>query len=346
MGRVRAWLTRHDGTRTGALRTVAGAVCGVDAVVVALAPAVNASVADQRTLHLGFAAALALEGALVLATRRASQLWGLLTAVTLPTVTLLLLIGEVRQAGTLSVLLLWPALASPFFPRRATVWAHLGLLAVGMAAVVAWAADPRISWFTWVVVMAAATSCAITVRVIAEHSDELVVRLSDRAVRDQLTGLLNRRAFDERLDGLWAGGGPVAVAFFDLDHFKVVNDTYGHPVGDGVLATFATVLAGHVRDGDVVARTGGEEFGLVMPGRAVSTVLERAQAVVDAFSATRVPAGELVLRCTVSAGVAIREPRHTSASHLCRDADRALYRAKEGGRNRAVLQAAEAAAQG
>lgn len=346
MGHVRDWLTHHDGTRTGALRTVAGAVCGVDAVVVALAPSLSPPVADQWLLHLGFAVALVLEGVLVLATRRASDEWGVLAAVTLPTVTLLALLACTHQVGTLAALLLWPALATPLFPRRATVWAHLALLATGLAGVVLLAPDPRVSWFTWVAVMAAAISCAVTVRVIAEHSDEIVVRLSDRAVRDTLTGLLNRRAFDEHLDGLWSAGGPVAVAFFDLDHFKVVNDTYGHPVGDGVLAAFASVLRGHVRDGDVVARTGGEEFGLVMPGRAVTTVLERAQAVVDAFSATRVPAGDLVLRCTVSAGVAIREPRHTGASHLCRDADRALYRAKEGGRNQAILHADASVAQG
>ncbi len=341
MGRVRDWLTHHDGTRTGALRTVAGAVCGLDAVVVALAPSVSTPVADQVILYLWFAAALAAEGVLVLATRRASDTWGVLLTVTLPTATLLALMACSHQVGALAPLLVWSALASPFFPRRATVWAHLAMMAVGMAVVVLLAPDPRVSWFTWVAVMAAATSAAVTVRVIAEHSDEIVVRLSDRAVRDQLTGLLNRRAFDERLDDLWAGGGPVAVAFFDLDHFKIVNDTYGHPVGDGVLAEFARVLSGHVRDGDVVARTGGEEFGVVLAGRGVGAVLERAQAVVDAFSSTRVPAGDLVLRCTVSSGVAIREARHTSASHLCRDADRALYRAKEGGRNQAVLQAAD-----
>ena len=169
MGHVRDWLTHHDGTRTGALRTVAGAVCGVDAVVVALAPSLSPPVADQWLLHLGFAVALVLEGVLVLVTRRASDEWGVLAAVTLPTVTLLALLACTHQVGTLAALLLWPALATPLFPRRATVWAHLALLATGLAGVVLLAPDPRVSWFTWVAVMAAAISCAVTVRVIAEH---------------------------------------------------------------------------------------------------------------------------------------------------------------------------------
>jgi diguanylate cyclase (GGDEF)-like protein len=343
---LRAWFTHIDGTRGSALRRVGGAVWCVSAVVVGIAPFASTRSADQRVLYLVIATVLAIVGLVLLTSQGWSDRWGALVAVTVPTAAVLVLLALTNQVGSMAMLLAWPALASPYFPQRSTLWGNLGLLAGGMAAVVVLTPDPRVSWFSGIVTVVACWVCAITVRLIAVHNDAIVVSLSDRAVRDPLTGLLNRRAFDERLDELWAEGGRMAVVFFDLDHFKIVNDTYGHPVGDAVLREFAKVLRGHVRDGDVVARTGGEEFGVVMPGRGDTNLLERAQAVVDAFAATRIPANDLVLRCTVSAGLSLREGRHTSASHLCRDADRALYLAKEGGRNQAVLRDGELTAQG
>lgn len=345
MRAVREWFTRHDGTRGGALRRIGGVVCLVNATVVAAAPFASTRSADQRALYLWVAAALAVTGVLLVLSRGWSERWGTLLAVTLPTALVLLLLARTNQLGTITMLLVWSSLVSPYFPSRSAVWGNLALISGGMVAVVVLSPDPRVSWFTGAVVVAACATCTLTVRLVTERNDAIVVTLSDRAVRDPLTGLLNRRAFDERLDELWAEGGRVAVVFFDLDHFKIVNDTYGHPVGDAVLTEFAQVLRGHVRDDDVVARTGGEEFGVVMPGRGVTNVLERAQAVVEAFAATRIRADDLVLRCTVSAGVALREERHTSASHLCRDADRALYLAKEGGRNHAVLREGDFAGQ-
>ena len=343
---LREWFTRHDGSRSGALRRMGGVVCLVNAAVVGVAPYSGVRTPDQRSLYLSVAIALAVTGVLLVVLRSWSDRWGTFLAVTLPTILVLLLLAGTTRVGSLAMLLVWSSLVSPYFPRRSAVWSNLALIAVGMAVVVVVSPDPRASWFMWAIVVAVCGTCTITVRLITERSDANVVTHSDPAVPDPLTGLLNRRAFDERLDELWAEGGPMAVVFLDLDHFKIVNDTYGHPVGDAVLTEFAQVLRRHVRDDDVVARTGGEEFGVVMPGRGVSNVLERAQAVVEAFAATRIRADDLVLRCTVSAGVAVREARHTSASHLCRDADRALYLAKEGGRNHAVLRQGDLAGQG
>ncbi len=335
MGLVRAWFAHLDGTRTGTLRRVAGIVCCMDAVLVGARPFAELGV--ERGLYLTVAVALAVNGLLLVVSRGWSDTWGRVLAVTLPTILVLGLLMSTDDVGALPVLLGWSCLAGAYFPKPATAWHNVLLIAVGMAAVVILSEDPEMTWYAWAVVVGACTACAGTVRLIARHGDAIVDRLSDRAARDPLTGLLNRRAFDEQLDAIWTEGGRMSVAFFDLDHFKIVNDTYGHAVGDAVLVEFARVLRGHVRDGDVVARTGGEEFGVVLAGRGVANVLERAQAVVDAFAATRIPADDLVLRCTVSAGVAVRESRHTGTSHLCRDADRALYLAKEAGRNHAVL---------
>jgi diguanylate cyclase (GGDEF)-like protein len=338
MGAMREWFGRFDGTRAAALRRVAGVVCLIDALVVLLAPYATSRTADQRGLYGWSAAALALVGTVLILVRGVSDRWGAQLAIGVPNALILVLLAMTNRVGTLPVLLMWSALASPYFAVRYIVRTNLVVITVGMAAVVMVSPDPLVSWFTWLVVVAACAGCAVTVRVIAEQNSAIVDTLSEKANRDGLTGLLNRRGFDESLEGLWGGPGRLAVVFFDLDHFKIVNDTYGHPVGDVVLVEFGRVLSGHVRDGDVVARTGGEEFGVVMPGRGVANVLERAWAVVDAFAATRIQTDDLVLRCTVSAGVAVRESRHTSASHLCRDADRALYMAKEGGRNQAVLR--------
>lgn len=331
------WLTRLRAPRTGTLRRVAVAVCVLDALVIAVAPYVTPRAGDQRGLYATLGAALAVNAAVLAVSRGWPDRLMVALAVGVPNIVILALLMATDPMGSLPMLLLWSALASPYFWSRATALANLGGIAIGMAVVVQRSPDVRLSWLTWAVVVSACTICSITVRLIAEQNEAIVSSLSDQGRRDQLTGLLSRRGFDERLDELWTGAGHLAVVFFDLDHFKIVNDIYGHPVGDAVVREFSQVLRAHVRDGDVVSRTGGEEFGVVMPGRGATGVLERARSVVEAFASTRIPAEDVVLRCTVSAGLAVREPRHAGASHLCRDADRALYMAKEAGRNRAVV---------
>ncbi|MBG0833203.1 diguanylate cyclase [Planomonospora sp. ID67723] len=168
--------------------------------------------------------------------------------------------------------------------------------------------------------------------------------LAEQAVRDTLTGLHNRRFLMESLGREMklaaAEGTPLSVALLDIDHFKQINDRYGHTAGDQVLMRFAKLLGGRVRQGDVLARYGGEEFVVVLPG----ATGEQAQARVDELrqwvTAGRIPAGGHTLSVTFSAGVAALDAGQ-NPGELLHVADEALYEAKRAGRNRVQLAAPE-----
>ena len=176
-------------------------------------------------------------------------------------------------------------------------------------------------------------------RQIAENRS-LQARLTEQALRDPLTGLHNRRFLFESAPGLFElarrQGSSLAVALLDLDHFKLLNDTYGHQTGDSVLQRFADVLVQALRKSDIVCRHGGEEFVVLMPdvGRETArAVLER---VLDTFG--QLPA-ELsgrrrVPSCTFSAGISMFPSHGNTLEQLLSRADRALYRAKQHGRSR------------
>lgn len=167
-------------------------------------------------------------------------------------------------------------------------------------------------------------------------NESLLAALSEvsRVARtDGLTGLSNRRAFDEQLRAQLARAQrrdtSLGLILIDLDHFKNINDRYGHPVGDQVLKEFATVLMSSVRETNLVSRVGGEEFALLLPGLAVDEALEVAQQVRAQTSAAR-------LLTTGSAGVAVFPHDGTNATELLRAADWALYAAKRAGRDRVL----------
>ncbi len=164
-------------------------------------------------------------------------------------------------------------------------------------------------------------------------------RFQELAMKDPLTGLYNRRAVKEMLKRLFAMQDrgdipPITVTAFDIDHFKRVNDTYGHESGDLVLKAVAGVINERAREGDLAARVGGEEFSLFHVSSHSETtdlLAERIRCEVEALSFG--PAQDL--RVTISAGVATRMPSE-SLEHLNARADAALYEAKEAGRNRTV----------
>ncbi len=172
--------------------------------------------------------------------------------------------------------------------------------------------------------------------------DELQEQLREQANRDPLTGLYNRRYLDSTLERELArckrDGNPLALILIDIDHFKQVNDTYGHQAGDEILLRLAAMLAGMARAGDVACRYGGEEFLLLMPTMPMASARERAEALRIAFEALEVPFGASKLKATVSIGIAAYPGQGTSADELIRSADTALYRAKNLGRNRVEVE--------
>lgn len=149
------------------------------------------------------------------------------------------------------------------------------------------------------------------------------------AATDELTGVASRRAFLTVLDQHFEQGEAVAIALFDIDHFKLVNDRYGHGVGDEVLQRIAALAEISVRDRDMVGRLGGEEFAVLMPGATLDHAAAIGERLRKACAEAYHPPG---IPVTVSVGVAVAS-RGNGATALLRDADAALYQAKFDGRN-------------
>jgi diguanylate cyclase (GGDEF)-like protein len=165
--------------------------------------------------------------------------------------------------------------------------------------------------------------------------------LSEQARTDELTGLFNRRHFHERLAAELAraqrDAASVGLVLLDVDDFKRVNDVHGHPVGDQVLVSFARTLDAHVRAGDVVCRTGGEEFAVVLPN---ADEQEAAQAAERLVEAVRHSAHSVAGPITASAGVAVAPTDAATVATLFKAADECLLAAKAQGKDRVVLRTA------
>ena len=154
------------------------------------------------------------------------------------------------------------------------------------------------------------------------------------ASTDELTGLLNRRALNEKVSALLDSGRQLSVVLADIDHFKKLNDTYGHQVGDRALQAFSYALSSYARPSDIVARLGGEEFVLVLPDASA----EGAQRVVERIQAglTGVLTSSGVPRFTSSFGIS--DLRHgNTLTAMLKAADTALYAAKHAGRDQALM---------
>jgi diguanylate cyclase (GGDEF)-like protein len=190
---------------------------------------------------------------------------------------------------------------------------------------------------------------------LARSIDEMRARLIELIGTDPLTECLNRRAFETRLTREWRQavrrGTPLAVLAIDIDRFKPINDGFGHPFGDSVLQAVARILKATVRETDVVARPGGDEFVLILPDtgwQGATTFAERLRANVDEHRFGVDTTTETTLDVTISVGVAVMRgstdsntpeavrigPRMVGPVQLLEEADRSLYRAKSAGRNR------------
>jgi diguanylate cyclase (GGDEF)-like protein len=172
----------------------------------------------------------------------------------------------------------------------------------------------------------------------ALRTHELLRLLAQRAQVDGLTGLYNRSFFDDRWSQEHARnrrqGHPLSLVMLDIDHFKRINDTYGHRVGDDVLKWFGVHVSRMLREGDTIHRFGGEEFAIVLPHTDGPGALLAAQRVVEYLAASSFQDS---LTVTASAGVACGRGEELEDMDLIAAADAALYRAKREGRNRAVL---------
>jgi diguanylate cyclase (GGDEF)-like protein len=168
----------------------------------------------------------------------------------------------------------------------------------------------------------------------------LYARMEHMATRDGLTGLINHRAFQEQLEQALArcrrGNRPLTLMLCDIDHFKKVNDTHGHPIGDEVLRRVASVLATEARCTDVTARYGGEEFAVVMEDTDAAGGMQVAERIRHAVGDQSVATERGPLQVTLSAGLATFSADASERAELIKRADTALYQAKRAGRNRCL----------
>jgi two-component system cell cycle response regulator len=167
------------------------------------------------------------------------------------------------------------------------------------------------------------------------------------ALTDSLTGLYNRRYLTSHLESMVerarGGAKPLSVLMIDIDHFKVINDSYGHAAGDDVLRAIAVEIGRSVREFDLTARIGGEEFVVVMPDTTGAAAMAVADRLCSTIAENQVRTGALQqsLNVTASIGIATLLGPGETANNLLSRADEAMYRAKSAGRNRVV--AAESA---
>jgi diguanylate cyclase (GGDEF)-like protein len=242
-----------------------------------------------------------------------------------------------HPGGTYAFFYVWVIVYAAYFLTRAQALIQLGLLASAYAAALTIWGSGATRVTTWVVAIGSLTIAGLVVRMLKERLDELVRRLSRAAETDPLTGLLNRRGFNDRLaaelERARRAGRPVGVLVGDLDHFKAVNDRFGHAAGDEALERVAAMLYETKRFSDSVARIGGEEFALILPytGRPGTKVLaERVRRRVrDSFA-------EDDVALTMSFGMTVFPDDGESVEALLRAADRAMYEAKDLGRDRSV----------
>jgi diguanylate cyclase (GGDEF)-like protein len=231
---------------------------------------------------------------------------------------------------------LWPMLVAGYFLGRREVAANLALAAVACAVALALWVEPGLRAAMFVAVLAIAGVATAVVVVLREQVLSLVLRLRLLATHDSLTGALTRGAFEQRIDAELAraqrSANPLSLVIFDVDHFKAINDSFGHAAGDAALRGIGDIVAAGRRRSDVFGRLGGEEFGLLLP----DTDIAGAAAVADKLRRRLAAPAPGRRPLTVSFGVAQVHTGASSTRAVFADADRALYAAKRAGRDRVM----------
>jgi diguanylate cyclase (GGDEF)-like protein len=169
------------------------------------------------------------------------------------------------------------------------------------------------------------------------------VELQRLATTDFLTGISNNRSFFEtgerEIQRARRYGRPLGVLMFDIDHFKRINDTYGHAAGDQVLVAIAAACRNFLRDIDIFGRLGGEEFAILLPETDLAGGRATAERLRSAIAETGIEAGAATLHVTISLGVSVLFPDDERIEQVLKRADDAMYEAKRGGRNRTMTAA-------
>jgi two-component system, sensor histidine kinase LadS len=185
---------------------------------------------------------------------------------------------------------------------------------------------------------------------VSDHVRQQSLALTDaerRAQTDPLTGVLNRRSLIERLDAACvrarARSLPISVLFLDLDHFKQINDTFGHAAGDACLAGIIPPIQAELRQSDVIGRYGGEEFVVILYGADAAAAYPIAERICRRVSDIRIEGFGAAVRLTCSIGVAASDTLDVWGQHLIAHADTAVYAAKRSGRNQVQVAASLAA---
>jgi len=314
-------------------------VSGVVSVEAALAtPAVYASndAVAQAVVVIFAALAVFMAAFPKLVVERTIAVAWLIVLVT--TVEISLLVAVVRGVPALPLFYAWPLLSASFlFSRRdfllAMLWAAIAY-ALALLPLFHHAVFP---WVNYALVLAASLVTLSAVRALSETTNRLFHELPRPAALDPLTEVLNRRSFDERGQLIWdeslLTGAPLVAVVMDLDHFKSINDRFGHAIGDAALQHVAGLLRTSFRECDLIARTGGEEFAVVLPDTDLNSALAMTEYFRDTLGRSRTNEGA---RLTVSIGLATRGSEPTIQALLVA-ADRATYTAKDQGRDRVVV---------
>jgi diguanylate cyclase (GGDEF)-like protein len=310
-----------------AMLLVGGATCAVGVVI------------TQRTEfgkigHGSFGAGFALCGLLVLTTR--PRRWVMQGFVLLSILFLSGLMATSDPIGTGPFFFLWPVVYAAYFCSPRMLATTVGLMAGTLPIGLALNASSHLKMDTFTGTLSSVGLMAVLIGTMTRRETRLRAELALAADTDPLTGLLNRRAFNPEFAALVAEAveldAPISVVMLDVDHFKRFNDDHGHIAGDEALRRVAVLLNRHSGEHDLVARFGGEEFAVALPGADA----DGARRYAERLGCVLAQEADVALRVTLSAGIATLSEELDTVDALFSRADDALYAAKDAGRARAA----------